>query len=137
MRLEPACWRRVCDDEQRPLTPPPFDPPVTAVAGIGHPERFFATLSGLGVAHQPAPFSDHHRFSPADLTTSDQRPVVMTAKDAVKCRNFVPDDCWALDVEARPEAAFVAWFDRQVSAWRRSDDAPVARAIGIAQRQSD
>ncbi|USZ51407.1 tetraacyldisaccharide 4'-kinase [Halomonas sp. DN3] len=137
MQLEPACWRRVGDDERRPLTPLPFATPVTAVAGIGHPERFFTTLSELGIAHRPAPFSDHHRFSPADLTTSDQRPVVMTAKDAVKCRSFVPDDCWALDVEARPEASFVAWFDRRVSAWRGTDDARVAHDTGIAQRQSD
>jgi len=76
--------------------------PVHAVAGIGHPERFFATLRGLGIALSAHPYPDHHDFQPLDLDFGDDRPVIMTEKDAVKCRSFARPDYWALSVSARP-----------------------------------
>ncbi|GEN22551.1 tetraacyldisaccharide 4'-kinase [Halomonas cupida] len=123
MALEPSAWRRVSgDDGPHPLLPlpfsaPPFSPQVRAVAGIGNPQRFFATLDALGIEHQACPFGDHHRFVAEDLAVEDGRVVVMTAKDAVKCRDIAPPDCWALDVEAAPCKAFVAWLARQVAGW--------------------
>jgi len=40
--------------------------------------------------------------------------VLMTEKDAVKCRAFAADDWWYLAVDAEPSAAFVVWFDQQL-----------------------
>lgn len=74
---------------------------VRAVAGIGNPARFFDTLRALGAVVTEAAFPDHHRFRPEDLTTDTEEWIVMTAKDAVKCRDFAPDNAWSLVVEAR------------------------------------
>ncbi|ANF57944.1 tetraacyldisaccharide 4'-kinase [Halotalea alkalilenta] len=105
-RLVPVAFRRLSDDARWPLEPLPFSVPVHALAGIGNPERFFASLEALGVECRRHPFADHHRFTPEDLDFGDDLPRVMTAKDAVKCRPFADPGCWALDVELQPEPAF-------------------------------
>jgi len=70
------------------------------VAGIGHPERFFTMLRSLGYKVEPHPFPDHHRFRPRDLDFAQGRRLVMTEKDAVKCRPWAGADWWYLEVEA-------------------------------------
>jgi len=62
--------------------------PVHAVAGIGHPQRFFDTLTSLGMEVIPHPMTDHHRFKPEDLSFDDDYPVLVTSKDAVKLKSF-------------------------------------------------
>ncbi|MFA7487436.1 MAG: tetraacyldisaccharide 4'-kinase [Lysobacteraceae bacterium] len=82
---------------------------VHAVAGIGHPERFFNSLRELGLEVEPHAFADHHTFSAADLDFSDQAPVLMTEKDAVKCTAFAQPHWYAVPASARlPEAFFDA-----------------------------
>lgn len=73
---------------------------VKAVAGIGHPARFFATLERLGAVVDGHGYPDHHRYRAADLLPGPV-PVIMTAKDAVKVRGLGHDQCWVLTVEAR------------------------------------
>jgi len=68
-----------------------------ALAGIGHPERFFRQLAALGLDVEARSFPDHHRFSAADLPTGT---VLMTEKDAVKCAAFARSDAWFLAVDA-------------------------------------
>ena len=79
---------------------------VRAVAGIGNPARFFDTLRTLGADVTEAAFPDHHRFRPEDLNSDTDELIVMTAKDAVKCREFAPDNAWSLIVEARLPGPF-------------------------------
>ena len=74
--------------------------PVHALAGIGNPEGFFRWLEGAGLQLIRHPFPDHHPFSPADISPPDQRPVLMTEKDGVKCRPFATDRHWVVGVEA-------------------------------------
>lgn len=74
---------------------------VHAVAGIGHPERFFRTLEGAGLEPVPHPFPDHHVFQAADLEFADDLPVLMTEKDAVKCAGFASSRTGYVPVEAR------------------------------------
>ena len=76
---------------------------VNAVAGIGNPQRFVDTLKELGFVPHLHAFPDHHKYRADDLQFSPQRPIIMTAKDAVKCRSLVPDnaDAWVLDVAAQ------------------------------------
>ena len=79
-----------------------------------HPARFFAQLRALGIRCAEHPFPDHHPFRAAELAFADAQPVLMTEKDAVKCRAFaLPGWCY-LQVQAEPSAAFVTWFDSQL-----------------------
>lgn len=116
MQLAPLCWRRLDDGARFPLAPLPFTLPVHAVAGIGHPERFFRTLSALGVEGECHPLADHQHFSADALSFADTRPVIMTAKDAVKCYALAPPNSWVLDVEATLPPEFEHWLAARLSA---------------------
>ena len=83
---------------------------VHAVAGIGHPQRFFAGLGELGLEVIAHPFPDHHRYRPQDIGFHDDLPVIMTEKDAVKCEAMIDfsasrgDRWWYLAIAAIPNA---------------------------------
>ena len=78
---------------------------VHAVAGIGNPARFFATLRAAGLEPLPHAFPDHHAYGARDLEFGDALPVLMTEKDAVKCRPFARAGRWYLPVDADFSAA--------------------------------
>ena len=103
MKLAPRYWRNLRTGETFSASRPPFKTslrrPAFAMAGIGNPERFFQTLEDLEVHIERHPFPDHHIFK--DHEVPDGRVVLMTAKDAVKCRSWSEETYWALDVEAR------------------------------------
>ncbi len=99
MDLQPLRFRRLDGSETRSVDAPPADS-VHAVAGIGNPTRFARTLASLGLAVKLHPFADHHPFAPGELRFDDGRPVIVTAKDAVKCRRFDAPQVWVLDVAA-------------------------------------
>ncbi len=77
--------------------------PVHAVAGIGNPARFFAQLRGMGLQVTEHPFPDHHCYTRRELDFGDDRPVIMTEKDAVKCERLGIAKCWYLAIEAEPD----------------------------------
>ncbi|ATG90727.1 tetraacyldisaccharide 4'-kinase [Methylomonas koyamae] len=79
---------------------------VHAVAAIGNPKRFFNQLAGAGLVCETHAFPDHHPLSAADLQFKEQRPLVMTEKDAVKCAAFAADDFWYLPIDAELPEAF-------------------------------
>jgi tetraacyldisaccharide 4'-kinase len=86
---------------------------VHAVAGIGNPERFFAMLRERGIAVVPHAFADHHAYVADDFAFGSKLPVLMTEKDAVKCRALADDDFHAVPVRAElPEAFWIALLDR-------------------------
>jgi len=72
-----------------------------AVAGIGHPARFFIQLERLGLSVVQHAFPDHHRYSVSDLDFADADAILMTEKDAVKCTGFATEKYWALRVDAQ------------------------------------
>ena len=81
---------------------------VHALAGIGNPDRFFATLRALGLEPVCHSFADHHRFAARDLGVANSAgAIVMTEKDAIKCRAFADARMWALPVTARFDASLV------------------------------
>lgn len=85
-----------------------------AVAGIGNPQRFFATLEALHWRPIFHAFADHAEYSAQALRFAPELPLVMTEKDAVKCRDFAGDDWWYLAVDAQPSAAFATWLDERL-----------------------
>jgi tetraacyldisaccharide 4'-kinase len=89
---------------------------VFAVAGIGNPARFFAHLAGLGF--QPAEsraFPDHHPFTPNDFKSTDAGIILMTEKDAVKCRAFADERMWFMRVDAVFPDAFGEFVVKRLS----------------------
>lgn len=93
---------------------------VHAVAGIGDPGRFFAALRGCGLTVIEHPFPDHHPFQPEDLAFSPPAPLLMTAKDAVKCRDFARPGWYQVPAEPVVEPAF---FDALATLLQEHDHA--------------
>jgi tetraacyldisaccharide 4'-kinase len=75
-----------------------------AVAGIGNPERFFSSLARFGINCEMHNFSDHYDYGEADFSFGDDKPVLMTEKDAVKCFGFAQEHHWYVPVKVIPEA---------------------------------
>ncbi len=71
-----------------------------AVAGIGNPSRFFATLEQYGLQCDSAIFPDHYAYRQQDIEFKDEKPVLMTEKDAVKCIGFAGPKHWYVPVQA-------------------------------------
>lgn len=78
---------------------------VHAVCGIGNPSRFFASLKPHCLAVDECIFPDHYQFTADDFKAFDEKMVVMTEKDAVKCLPFARQNWYYLKVavEMRPE----------------------------------
>lgn len=105
MQLQGGLVRALADDQFKPLSDF-VGQTVHAVAAIGHPQRFFASLRTQGIAVVEHAFPDHHAFVAADLAFSDGRAVLMTEKDAVKCRAFAQAHWWTVPVRAVLPPAF-------------------------------
>ncbi|WP_341503976.1 tetraacyldisaccharide 4'-kinase [Gallaecimonas sp. GXIMD4217] len=104
--------RRLVDEAPRPWSS--LAGPVTAAAAIGHPPRFFRTLARQGLAVQKAfSFADHHGFSAEDFA-GIEGPLLMTEKDAVKCRPFAREDWYYVPVDAQIPDAFFDFIERRI-----------------------
>lgn len=77
-----------------------------ALAGIGNPGRFFKLLETVGLTCVTHSFPDHYQFQQRDIEFGDDKPVLMTEKDAVKCTLFARDCHWFVPVQAVPETHF-------------------------------
>lgn len=87
---------------------------VAAIAGIGHPQRFFAHLATLGANLESThAFPDHHAFTEEDFANIDAELILMTEKDAVKC-HALPDALksrmWMMQIDAVLPAAFTEFI---------------------------
>ncbi|WP_026332760.1 MULTISPECIES: tetraacyldisaccharide 4'-kinase [unclassified Thioalkalivibrio] len=107
MQLVPASRLRRVDGSDEIMRPRFLGgQEVHAVAGIADPERFFSMLEQRGIYVIRHPFPDHHRFRARDLAFDDDLPVLMTEKDAVKCRSFAQSRHWYWPVAASLPATF-------------------------------
>ena len=94
---------------------------VRAVAGIGDPTRFFASLRALGYRVHEHAFADHHAYAVADFAFDDGAlPLLMTEKDAVKCAAFARPHWWVLPVRACLPPEFIAALLDKLAAVTRS-----------------
>ncbi len=98
---------------------------VHALAGIAHPERFFAMLRALHIEVIAHALDDHARLGAGDIRFADQKPVLMTEKDAVKCRDWADDRHWCVPVDVQFAAddahALVGIILRRIAAHQRRD----------------
>lgn len=72
---------------------------VHALAGIGNPERFFRMLEARDIEVIRHPLPDHAEITSGDLEFDDELDIVMTEKDAVKCRWLDTSNCWYVPVD--------------------------------------
>ena len=113
MQLAPMGWYRVCDDQFIGLdafSKLSNDCEIHAFAGIGNPQRFYDTLSTLGIESVEHSFVDHHQYSALDFAFFGQTStaiVCMTQKDAVKCKNVSPENSYYLKIAAKLEDEFI------------------------------
>ena len=98
---EPDCLVNLVTAEQRPIEMGAIGKRVYALAGIGLPAQFFASLDRLGFDAEQRIFPDHHAYGATDFAGLSDKPIIMTEKDAVKCREFAGDNAWYLRVSAR------------------------------------
>ncbi len=78
---------------------------VAVVAGIANPRQFYDALRRAGVSGELFGFPDHHAFRQSDFAAMGDRPILMTEKDAAKCRSFADRRMWVvpLTVHLAPE----------------------------------
>ena len=110
--MEPHSLVNLASGEERSFAGAPFHVGHTLqlVSGIGNPERFHALMENLPYPLARIEFPDHHKFSAEDFDgerVDIHQPIVMTEKDAVKCRRFATANFWALRADMKLPPAFV------------------------------
>ncbi|MBS0289442.1 MAG: tetraacyldisaccharide 4'-kinase [Proteobacteria bacterium] len=93
---------------------------VHAVAGIAHPMHFFNMLREVGISVIEHPFVDHHLFKATDLEFSDDLPILMTEKDAVKCQTFTQAQIWAVPLEVKMPTEFMEQLLRRIQSGQKA-----------------
>lgn len=106
MRLSGQVFYNAKDPEWHALASDIRGQPLHAVAGIGRPKRFFDHLRRLGLSIVEHPFPDHHAYREEDFSFGADAVVLMTEKDAVKCRSFARETWWVLAVTATLDDRF-------------------------------
>jgi tetraacyldisaccharide 4'-kinase len=114
MQLAPLPWRNLRDPVRTAEPAAWRGREVHALAGIGDPERFFAMVRAQGVAAIEHPLPDHHAFTAADLAFPSGVAILMTEKDAVKCRNLADERCWYLPLAATLAPALVDLVENKI-----------------------
>jgi tetraacyldisaccharide 4'-kinase len=106
--LTPVAWQNVFSQQRIALSE--LSGEVVAMAGIGHPQRFFDTLEHLGLQLKgKQAWADHQSLTLAMIQAFDEgkMPLVMTMKDAVRCQGFAQPHWWALVVETDLDASLL------------------------------
>ena len=111
MKLQSTALRNLLDDSRSCKLDEFRQRKVHAVAGIGNPERFFQSLRQVLSHVETHAFPDHYRFRRQDIVFDDDAPVLMTAKDAVKCRRYATGNEWYVPVRAKMTSEFCARLD--------------------------
>jgi tetraacyldisaccharide 4'-kinase len=88
---------------------------LDAIAGIGHPQRFFSHLQRMGLECKTHAYPDHHRYTPDDIALDGADAILMTEKDAVKCAAFATEKCWVLRVDAQVSSALTQLILKKVT----------------------
>ena len=66
---------------------------------MGNPTSFFSLLRSLDFQVIEKIFPDHHEFIDTDFSELNDLPIVMTEKDAIKCKFLKNPNCWYLKIE--------------------------------------
>tara|TARA_B100000579_G_scaffold191307_1_gene156289 strand:+ start:333 stop:1346 length:1014 start_codon:yes stop_codon:yes gene_type:complete len=96
VHYQPGIWKQLkASDKPKKF---PSSSLIHAIAGIGQPEQFFSMLEGMGLSITRFSYSDHHQYQQSDFDRHAGKVVVMTEKDAVKCKNLDISDAWFIEI---------------------------------------
>jgi subfamily B ATP-binding cassette protein MsbA len=115
MTLNPAKFIHLNSGKLYSVDNWPMHKQVHAVAGVGNPNRFFDLLSRLSFEFDKNPFPDHHKYNKRDLYFLDHLPILMTEKDAAKCKHFNNSKIWYLSIEAKIESQFIDRLEEKIN----------------------
>jgi tetraacyldisaccharide 4'-kinase len=107
MTLETLPWINLRDPSRVLDAHAIADPSNVAIAGIANPVAFFEALRARGFSGMTRVFADHHRYARDDVAFTQAPAILMTEKDAVKCRAFADARMWMLPVRARVDPALI------------------------------
>jgi tetraacyldisaccharide 4'-kinase len=114
MILEPDQWVNVKTGEIKTTLSVQA---ATAIAGIGDPNRFFSTLADMGIrCEKNIGFADHYTYKSSDIP---EGMVLMTEKDAVKCKTFAHDNCWYLQVSGNISENIYKLIDNKLKMYQQ------------------
>ena len=116
MNISPSKFVHVKSGKSYSVEDWPMHNQIHAVAGLGNPGRFFDLLDRLGFDSIRHPFPDHHNFSSSDIFYLDHLPIVMTEKDASKCKDFDNNKIWYLTIDADVSNKFIEKLDTKLKA---------------------
>jgi tetraacyldisaccharide 4'-kinase len=88
------------------------DKKIHALAGIGNPDRFFKILEDNAIDYIPHVFPDHHIYKEDDIMFNDELAVLMTEKDAVKCKVFNLNNYWYMPIDVQLSETAQQRFDQ-------------------------
>jgi tetraacyldisaccharide 4'-kinase len=114
MNISPAKFVHLKSGKSYHIEKWPMHKQVHAVAGLGNPGRFFDLLARLGFEIIRHPFPDHHNFDESNIFYLDHLPIIMTEKDASKCRSFDNNKIWYLTIEADVSDKFIEELDSKL-----------------------
>ena len=114
MNVSPSNFIHLKSGKSYPIEKWPMHKQVHAVAGLGNPGRFFDLLARLGFDIIRHPFPDHHNFVSTDINYLDHLPIIMTEKDASKCKDFKNNRIWYLTIEADVSDKFMSELDSKI-----------------------
>lgn len=100
LKLCTSEWTSVADFNTQISTEELRGQSLVAMAGIGHPQRFFEVLEGMGLQIEQRPQADHYAYTQADFSSLHGKTILMTEKDAVKCQHLELNNAWFLPVSA-------------------------------------
>jgi tetraacyldisaccharide 4'-kinase len=132
MTYEAGEWANLADVSRRLDRSAFVDPAAVAIAGIGDPEPFFASIRAEGFRGRTVAFADHHRFTRDDVAFRAANVVLMTEKDAVKCRAFRDARMWMRPIRARVDAALVDLVLEKIDGPEAARNARLSRDEGSA-----
>ena len=87
---------------------------LLAAAGIGNPRRFFTLLRESGIEFSELPLPDHYAYRENPFTRVDADTILITEKDAVKCRSLGDPRLWVVPVKAEMESGVVDLLARRI-----------------------
>ncbi len=106
MKLVPGAAYNIQHPEQTKVLKAFIGQTLHAVAGIGNPGRFFTTLRDNNLLIVEHPYPDHYKYKRSDINFYGNLNVIMTEKDAVKCKSMITERHWCLPVSVEMDEFF-------------------------------